>query len=117
MGRRMLLVEDDELVQRALVEMLVIAGWFVTSVSTGAEVLQSLRRETVPFDVLVTDLSLPGMTGCELGSQASAEYPGLKIILVSGYASVEQAPGKEPFEVLAKPFSVEQLEAAISRQP
>ena len=114
-GQRMLLVEDDDLVRRALVEMLEIEGWFVMGVATATAALEALRRETVPFDVLVTDLSLPGMAGQELARQVKIEYPGLKIILVSGYDSIQQ--GLEAnLNVLVKPFTIAELEAVIDAE-
>jgi CheY-like chemotaxis protein len=113
MGRRMLLVEDDELVQRAFVEMLEIAGWFVVGVSTAAEAIDGLRGETTPFDVLVTGLSMPGMGGRELARQVSAEYPGLKIVLVSGSALSQHELDADSLQILANSFTIEQLEAVI----
>ena len=113
-GRRMLLAEDDQFVQRALVEMLEIAGWFVVGVANAADALDALRDETTPFDVLVTDLSMPGMGGRELARQVRAEYPGLKIVLVSGSALSQHELDADSLQILAKPFTIEQLEATIA---
>ena len=110
----MLLAEDDQFVQRALVEMLEIAGWFVVGVANAADALDALRDEATPFDVLVTDLSMPGMGGRELARQVSAEYPGLKIVLVSGSALSQHELDADSLQILAKPFTIEQLETAIA---
>ncbi len=111
--RRMLLVEDDDLVRPALTEMLKIAGWSVKSVSTASEALEALQNEPVPFDVLVTDLSLVGMTGRELARQAETRHPDLKTILISGSSPESLPEGSEQGEVLTKPFTIKELEAAI----
>jgi signal transduction histidine kinase/CheY-like chemotaxis protein len=111
--RRMLLVEDDDLVRPALTEMLEIAGWSVKSVSTASEALEALQNEPVPFDVLVTDLSLVGMTGRELARQAETQHPDLKTILISGSSPESLPEGSKQGEVLTKPFTIEELEAAI----
>ena len=113
-GRRILLAEDDQFVQRALVEMLEIAGWFVVGVSNAAEAIDALRIEATPFDVLVTDLSMPGMGGRELARQVRAEYPRLKIVLISGSALSQDELDADSLQILAKPFTIEQLEATIA---
>ncbi|MDC0429121.1 ATP-binding protein [Phycisphaerales bacterium] len=113
--RRMLLVEDDDLVRPALAEMLEIAGWSLKSVSSALEALEALQKESVPFDVLVTDLSLVGMTGLELARRVETRYPGMKTILISGSSPERLSEEGEEIEVLTKPFTIEQLEAAISK--
>ncbi|MDA0296404.1 MAG: response regulator, partial [Planctomycetota bacterium] len=95
-------------------EMLEISGWFVVGVSNAAEAIDALRIEATPFDVLVTDLSMPGMGGRELARQVRAEYPRLKIVLISGSALSQDELDADSLQILAKPFTIEQLEATIA---
>ena len=112
--RRMLLVEDDDLVRRTISEVLTYAGWSVVSASCGEQALQKLQSNDCTFDLLVTDLSMPGMSGRELGKAVRASHPELKIIYVSGFDPDFDDPRAESIKVLSKPFTMEELEHAYN---
>lgn len=80
---RVLLVEDEPYALEALVEMLEAEGYSVTACETGEAALRA--NEKAEFDVLVTDIIMPGQRGTELARLACAQQPNLKIILMSGY--------------------------------
>lgn len=80
---RVLLVEDEPYALEALVEMLEAEGYSVTACETGEAALKA--NEQAEFDVLVTDIIMPGQRGTELARLACAQRPKLKIILMSGY--------------------------------
>jgi CheY-like chemotaxis protein len=61
------------------------AGYHVTAVNDGAEALQRLAAASVPIDVLVTDVVMPGMSGIELAEQVIVRIPSAGIVLLSGY--------------------------------
>ncbi len=105
-----LVVEDDELVRMATVDMLRQLGHEVAEAGTGYDALDALRRRT-DIDVLITDLGLPGMSGQELVAAARALRPKLQILLATGYsvADVEQ-----DVVLLAKPFMPEDLRRALT---
>jgi CheY-like chemotaxis protein len=115
-GLRVLLVEDESLIRMACSDALIELGHFVEEAGDGPEALAALdagRR----FDVLMTDVGLPGMRGTELARLARERYPGIWVVYVTG-----QAPGggldAEPRTlVLSKPYRREDLEQTLRRVP
>ena len=93
---RVLVVDDEALVRRTLVLFLTKAGFLAVAVEGGVEALDLLRTPGETFDLLVTDQSMPGMTGRELIGTARGLCPGLSVLLVSGYdmsGGAEHLPG------------------------
>ena len=80
-----LVVEDESAVREMTSVVLRRAGYDVTAVNDGAEALQRLAAATVPIDVLVTDVVMPGMSGIELAEQVIVRIPNAGIVLLSGY--------------------------------
>ena len=80
---RILLVEDEPYALEALMEMLEAEGYEVTPCETGEAALQANERER--YDVLLTDIVMPGQRGTELARLACAQQPQLSVILMSGY--------------------------------
>lgn len=110
-GRRtVLVVEDDELVRMATVDMLSRLGHDIVEAGTGYDALDMLRRHP-GIDVLVTDLGLPGMSGQELVAAARALRPTLPILLATGH---EVADMEHDVVWLAKPFMPEDLRQALA---
>ena len=75
------------------------------------EALAILRR-TPDIDVLFSDVVMPGMSGVELAQQARRIWPGLRIILASGYTALGSAEAQssgEQFQRIAKPYSIAQI--------
>jgi CheY-like chemotaxis protein len=108
-----LLVEDEELVRRLVVQTLTSAGYAVTAPTSASEAL-ALVEQGERFDVLLTDLVMPELYGDELVAQARTHQPGLAAIVMSGYVSdPENFP--ETVEFLPKPFRPGELVATIAR--
>ena len=112
---RILLADDDQgsldLVRRAL-EM---DGHAVVTASDGLEALARLGSDG-PFDVLVADVHMPGLTGIELAAKALASLPHLRLVLISAFPDVlEQARllRAPAMRVAAKPFSIEKIRAEV----
>ncbi len=82
---RVLLVEDDALVRRALQVMLSRAGHKVVPAANGAEALARWEETTAPFDVVLTDVLMPGMTGPDVVRQLRHDEPGLRVVYMSGH--------------------------------
>ena len=107
---RILLADDDrgqlDLVRRAL-EM---DGHTVTTAEDGNEALAHLERAA--FDVLVTDVQMPGLDGIGLAEKARLLVPELRMVMMSGYPDVLEQ-GRQitggALRLLAKPFSIEQM--------
>lgn len=117
-GGRVLVVEDDGSVRRVARAILERAGFDVRAVSDAEAGLAILGEGDGNFDVLLTDLVLPGMGGRELIDQVRKEVPGMPLVAMSGYA--EDSPGRRrdlPAEIyfLQKPFSTEALGEVVRR--
>ncbi len=110
LGESVLLVEDEEGARHGLAEMLTMLGYQVTSASSGEEA-EALPPES-PFDLLLTDLLLPGMHGGEVARRMRQRWPRVKVIVMSGYAedeAVRQGLSQEGTHFLQKPFTLEVL--------
>ncbi|MGG5810101.1 ATP-binding protein [Falsiroseomonas sp. CW058] len=109
---RVLLVDDDPLIARSTAEMLEDLGHSVVAAGSAAAALDLLNGG-VPFDLLVTDYAMPGMTGLELALAARALRPRLPTVLATGFA--DMAVGAAPADLprLAKPYEQHQLAAAV----
>ncbi|MFI5143091.1 MAG: PAS domain S-box protein, partial [Thermoanaerobaculales bacterium] len=86
-GERLLLVEDEAAARNALTEILTLLGYEVVAVGSGEEA-ERLPPEPV-FDVLLTDLMLPGVAGPQVAAGLKERWPKLKVILMSGYTEDE----------------------------
>src|SRR5262245_17523363 len=113
---RILLADDDaaarELVQRALM----VDGHSVTCTQDGAEALEQLQAAAPPFDLLIADVLMPAVDGIAVAEGAIARQPGLRVILMSGFADeLDRAEHLRPkiARVVAKPVSLEGIRAAV----
>jgi PAS domain S-box-containing protein len=111
---RILLVEDEEGLRGIAKRVLDRAGFEVIAADGPDEAILAFESMTAPIDLLVTDVVMPEMRGPELAARLRQRQPGLKVLLVSGYAQEIVEVGRDdsvPF--LAKPFSVESLLTAV----
>ena len=108
---RVLLVEDDGLIRMSTTEILTLLGHSVSGASDAEEALGHLEAER--FDVLVTDLSLPGQSGEAFAVEAVRRHPGLRVVYATGHAGLDGA-GPVPGAVfLRKPYDSSSLAAAL----
>lgn len=107
-----LLVDDDALVLSSTAELIKDLGHDVLVAASGAEAL-TLLGEDGRFDLMVSDVLMPSMTGVELAEAVRSLRPGLDIVLASGFAEL---PGHLPaqFRRLAKPYRRDELERLLS---
>ncbi len=103
---KILVIDDDALVLLNTVAMLEDLGHAVSSAYSGRDALHILRSGA-PFDLMITDQGMPGMTGIELIGEVRRLRPDLRIMLASGYAELPAGAGDVPR--LSKPFTQEQL--------
>ena len=106
-----LVAEDDNRVRALLGDVLERYGYRVVVTSTGDEALKA-AAEGPPFDLLVTDLMMPGINGRELADRLIATHPALRVLYVSGYAEnaiLHQGVLDADVHFLAKPFLPEVL--------
>ena len=107
-----LLVDDEPAIREALRRYLARSGYLVHPVASAAEALERLAAPGQRFDLLLTDLTMPGMSGRALVERAHALHPAMRVICMSGYAEDDALP--EPGVVaidnyIAKPFSLDVL--------
>jgi CheY-like chemotaxis protein len=108
--RRVLLVEDEVVLRMSTTDMLERLGCFVSGVGSGEHALELLSRDG-KFDLLVTDLGLPGMSGEELAAAVRQQFPSLPVVIASGYGRpVAQAEG---LQFISKPYSTVDLQQAL----
>ena len=113
---RILVAEDEAPVREYVRRILQSQAHDVVVVNDGAEALVKLGRQ--PFDLLITDLSMPNMDGVELWLRVARDWPDLPVLMMSGYTA-ERARvhdlGDSAQMVLQKPFSMVDLNAAVEK--
>lgn len=115
-GVRLLVVEDEEPVRRIVVVALERGGHDVTAAASAEEALELWAASEVPFELLVTDLSLTGKSGAELATALRREVPELPVLYISGHAYEAQAAAAAHggrAACLPKPFAPETLRRAV----
>jgi DNA-binding response OmpR family regulator len=115
---RILLVEDEEPVRGMLKRGLELDGHEVTLAVDGGDGLERLDASRGAFDLLLTDIRMPVMDGIALASAAKRGYPGLSILLMTGFADQrERTCGLDGIaeDVLTKPFSLAVLRTTVFR--
>lgn len=113
---RLLLVEDKDTFRRLLVQALAGTAWEVLAVGDPQEALQALDRSS--FEVLVTDLRLPGMSGLELLRRIKRAHPGIRVVLMSAFGEpkdIVEAMRCGADEFLPKPFDLDVFTAVLDR--
>jgi signal transduction histidine kinase/CheY-like chemotaxis protein len=110
---RILLVEDNEEVGAFAEDLLSELGHVVWRARSGEEALETALRE--PFDLVFTDVVMPGMSGLELAAQLAGQRPDLPIILTTGYSDEISTSGTGGRLVILKPYRLETLAAAIDQ--
>jgi two-component system, cell cycle response regulator CpdR len=113
---RILLAEDDDSLRTFLAAALNKAGHFVADYPDGEQALDALMGTA--FDLLLTDIVMPGVDGVELARKAAEVDPAMKIVFITGFAAValnpaNQAPSKA--KVLSKPFHLRELVSEVEK--
>jgi CheY-like chemotaxis protein len=111
---KILLVDDDASMRSLVARALTGDGHQITEASDGEQALEALTKSP-DFQVLLTDVQMPGMDGLTLARQASATAPALRVIVIS--ALEQQAVSSDKLgptaRWLAKPFTLDQIRAEV----
>lgn len=113
---RVLVVDDHRQARESMSDVLRQAGHQVQSVSSAVEALKLLDRES--FDVVITDLQMPGMSGLDFVRQLEKRPHGAQIVMVTAYATVAsavEAMRHGAFDYIEKPFPADRLEKLVER--
>ena len=113
-GRRVLVVEDNLEVGRFSTQVLEDLGYETTLAANAVEALK-LLDEANRFDVVFSDVIMPGMNGLDLGREIRRRYPGVPVVLTSGYSEVLAEEGHHGFELIQKPYAAEELSRVLRR--
>jgi CheY-like chemotaxis protein len=113
-GKRVLVVEDNVEVGRFSTQILQDLG-YVTTWAANADEALTLLDEGDGFDVVFSDVVMPGMGGVQLGEEIRGRFPNLPVVLTSGYSDVRADEGRHGFELLQKPYAVEELSRVLGR--
>jgi DNA-binding NtrC family response regulator len=110
-----LVVDDDDVIRDTLCELLSLECACQTA-DTAETALAKLEAQA--FDVVLTDISMPGLSGKELLTRVLEMYPGTPVIMISGLSDQEQAQSLislGAFDYLLKPFRLEVVEESVRR--
>jgi two-component system NtrC family sensor kinase len=114
-GMSVLVVEDNIAVGRSATDALAELGYRTTLVDNAKDALEELVSGGSRFDVVFTDVVMPGMTGLELAAEIRRLDINVPVVLASGYSHVLAQQGTQGFEVLHKPYSPDELSRALHR--
>jgi DNA-binding NtrC family response regulator len=112
---RVLVVDDDETIRDTLYELL-SEDYLCQTAETAEKAFARLDAET--YDVVLTDISMPGLSGLELLGHIRQKYSDTPVIMISGIGDQEHAQGLiriGAFDFLLKPFSLEAVEKSVKR--
>jgi PAS domain S-box-containing protein len=116
-GDRALVVEDNEEVGRFCVSLMRDMGYRPTWARNAKEALRRLDQDPAGYDLVFSDVVMPGMSGVELAEAIRQGWPGLPILLTSGYSAILAEKGSRGFPLLAKPYSAQDLQQALATLP
>ena len=112
---RILLAEDDDSLRGFLARALERAGHEVVACADGEEAAAVLDQQ---WDLLLTDIVMPGMDGIEVARKAAALHPDLRIMFITGFAAVALAAGNQApagAKVLSKPIHLREIVSEVER--
>jgi two-component system NtrC family sensor kinase len=114
-GMSVLVVEDNAEVGTFATDALTDLGYVTTLVGNAADALAALAANAAGYDVVFSDVVMPGMTGIDLAGEIRRIYFDLPVVLTSGYSHVLAQNGSCGFELLQKPYSIEQLACVLRK--
>jgi DNA-binding NtrC family response regulator len=113
---RILVIDDEEIVCQSCVRILSEEGYSVHTTRNGAEGLALLHDN--PYDILIVDLKMPGISGMEVLQRVRESYQDVDVLMVTGYSTVEtavQAMKLGAFDYICKPFQPDELALVVKR--
>ncbi len=111
---RILVADDEESIRDLCARVLTRAGYAVKTVPSGEDAVRTLAEAA--FDLLISDIRMPGMSGLEVLERTKTAYPHIRVVLITGFGTPQilsrgQLPGAD--RILTKPFSPAELLAAV----
>ena len=115
-NERILAVDDDEAIVKLNKQMLEFLGYKVTAMTSSIDTLAIFQSQPYNYDLLITDMTMPGMTGADLAKKIRAIRPGIPIVLCSGFSELineKKAKALGINKYLDKPASKNELAKAV----
>ncbi|MFQ5975668.1 MAG: response regulator [Candidatus Hydrothermarchaeales archaeon] len=113
---KILIVEDDPQMRQGLSDMLSEEGYKVLSVDSGREAIKKVKDNG--FDIVVTDIVMPGIDGMEVLKEVKRIEPQVHVIMITAFATIENAVDamkNGASDYITKPFKIAEVEVAIKR--
>lgn len=113
---KILVIDDEKIVLNSCTRILSDEQYEIHTVQTGAEGLQKLKDEK--FDIVLTDLKMPEISGIEILKRIKEFYPGTIVIMMTGYSTVQtavEAMRLGAYDYVPKPFTPEELVQAVDK--
>ena len=114
-GSCILVVEDNSEVGEFATAAMSELGYRTHWEPNADAALAELERSAASYDVVFSDVVMPGMSGVELAERIRTAYPDLPVVLTSGYSHVLAEQGSQGFPLLHKPYSIEELAQVLER--
>jgi two-component system cell cycle sensor histidine kinase/response regulator CckA len=108
-----LVVDDEPMVREMVALMLETDGFSVLKARDGADAIDISRSHRGEINLLVTDVTMPGMDGCDLAEELQTVNPSLEVLMISGFYENRVAERCSRFSMLAKPFSMTSLLSVV----
>ena len=114
---RLLIIDDNEEILTTLKSFLSKKNYFVVSASNGLDALKLIEAAGDDFDLVITDLVMPNISGVAVTAIIKKQDPNLPVIAITGYGEQPEALAKEVHAdiVMEKPFKLNSLENNISK--
>jgi CheY-like chemotaxis protein len=114
-GKTVLVVDDHDATRQTIARMLEAGGFAVRTASSGAEALERLATESREIDLVLSDVTMPGMNGIDLSYHIREQYPDVPVAIVSGDVSELERSiiGRADVPFIKKPFHAESLYSAV----
>jgi DNA-binding response OmpR family regulator len=113
---KILIAEDEESVRNLVIRVLEMHGHEVKAVVDGSAALEALTLDA--YDLLLTDIVMPLVDGIALALKVSRDYPGLRILMMTGYAEQKRRAHNLDLlvhDILMKPFTIEELILTVDK--
>jgi DNA-binding NtrC family response regulator len=115
---KLLIVEDDESVRTLSARAFERAGHSVDVAEDGAQGLELIAEAQGGYDIVVSDIRMPEMDGIEMAKAAAQKFPGLKIVLMTGYADQRERAEELNgiiLDVVQKPFTLAEIRSRVEQ--
>jgi DNA-binding NtrC family response regulator len=115
-AKKLLIVEDEETLRESLRRVLIPEGYEVDSVSSSEAALATIDEKS--YDLIITDIILPGINGIQLLKACREKNPGIRFIIITAFASIEtavEAIRTGAFDYLVKPILHQEIKETIKK--